>query len=331
VLIRYNVLVMQTNRQLTRVQYYAPNPQRRTRRPVAVAKKRPHIPIKVIVIAVLLVAVAGFGIHRAGAFSSSFNNKDSSTAQAAAAPEPVKPTITQAQMAEKMNQIIAANPDLDISISVGDPKDGNITHYGVNAVYEAASVAKVLTGVLYLHEVEKGTQSLNETISGKSATEQLTLMIEQSDNTAWKALNDALTHELLLKYAGSIGFTNYNPDINTMTSDDIARLLNQLQQGKLLNYEHTQIILGHMKNASRTEYLAPALPPGVSLYHKAGWLEDRVHDAAIIDNGRRPYILVIFTNGHAKYHATPREQILQQIAKVTLGRFISNEYLPASN
>jgi beta-lactamase class A len=199
-----------------------------------------------------------------------------------------------------------------------------VQHSGTNAVYEAASVAKVLTGVFYLHEVEGNRQSLDKTIGAVGARQLLQIMIEQSDNTAWKALNDVLTHEQLLKYAQSIGFANYNPEINTFTSDDIARLLIKLQQGKLLNYEHTQLILGHMKNASRSEYLKPALPADTTLYHKAGWLENRIHDAAIIDDGHRPYVLVIFTKGRSD-QIIPSPEILQQIAKVTVARFISSE------
>jgi beta-lactamase class A len=321
---------MQTKRQLTRVQYYSPNPQRRSRRPVGTVRGRNYFPIKAIAGAVLLITVVAFGLHHAGA-SSSPDDTEKVAAQAAPPPEPVKPTISQQEMADKINQVMAANPDLDISVSIGDPKDDTVTHYGVDAIYEAASVAKVLTGVFYLHNVEKGRLSLNKTIGTSDARQYIKIMIEQSDNTAWKTLNDTVNRDRMKTYAKSIGFQHYDYTDNTFTSDDIARLLLQLQQGKLLNYEHTQIILGHMKNASRTEYLAPALPNGVSLYHKAGWLEDRVHDAAVIDDGHRPYILVIFTNGHAKYHATPREKVLQQIAKITVARFISSEYLQPAN
>lgn len=310
------------------MQYYAPNPQRRTRRPVPVVRKRSSLPLKAISGFVLLAVVVGFGWHNAGASSSPNNDRQVLSTQTVPQ-EPVKPTISHDEMGANMQQIIAANPDLDISVSVGDPKDGSVSHYGTDAIYEAASVAKVLTGVFYLHNVETGNLKLDRPIGTTDARQYIQVMIEQSDNTAWKTLNDIVNRDRMKTYAQSIGFQHYDYTDNTFTSDDIARLLVQLQQGKLLNYEHTQLILSHMKNASRSEYISPALPPEAKLYHKAGWLEDRVHDAAIIDDGHRPYILVIFTNGHAKYHPVPREKILQQITRVTVARFISNEHLAA--
>lgn len=222
-------------------------------------RKRPsRHGLKMVIGIMAIVMITGLGLYHTGASSQEVAKK--TVRSETPPPEPTKPTITEAQMAEQINKIIAANPDVDISVSIGDPKNGAIVHYGTDAVYEAASVAKVLTGVFYLHNVEKGDLSLDKRIGNSTAKHYLQIMIEQSDNTAWKTLNDIVNRDRLKAYANSIGFKHYDYTNNTFTSTDITHLLVQLQQGKLLNYDHTQLILEHMKNASRREYLAPALP-----------------------------------------------------------------------
>lgn len=238
----------------------------------------------------------------------------------------VRPTVSADEMSAAINQTIANNSDVDISVTVIDLKTNSLYHYGVNnsIVFEAASVAKLITAVDYLHHVENKNYSLTQSIGGSTAQENLRKMIVESDNTAWHNLNDTLTHPDLLEYASSIGMTNYNPDSNTLNSDDVARLEKQLYQGKLLNKSNTKLLLDYMAQANRIDFIKASVPSDVKFYHKAGWLEDRDHDAAIIDNGDHPYILVILTNGHNNAHANDRTTVIQQITKATVAHFIDS-------
>jgi hypothetical protein len=66
-----------------------------------------------------------------------------------------------------------------------------------------------------------------------------------------------------------------------------------------------------------------SIPAGVKVYHKAGWLDDRVHDAAIIDNGKHPYVLVIFTKDiSGDYNAAIGHKIYADITKTTTQLFL---------
>lgn len=250
------------------------------------------------------------------------------SAQSAAAIKPTKPTTSADQMTSAINQVIAANTDVDISVTVLDLKTGSSTHYGVanDITFEAASISKLITAVAYLHGVEQGSYTLDQDINGQSAQANLQTMIVDSDNDAWQALNNTITHDTLQSYATTtLGFSDYDPDANTLTPDDIAHLEQKLYQQKLLNKSHTQLLLGYMAQANRTDFIKAAIPSGVAFYHKAGWLEDRDHDAAIIDDGNHPYILVIFTNGHDNTHQNDRTTVIQQITKATVAHFISSE------
>jgi beta-lactamase class A len=228
-----------------------------------------------------------------------------------------------ATMGAAIQAVIAANPDVDTSVSVIDLKTGEKLHYGTNVVFETASVAKLLTATFYLHQVEAGKFSLNQKISGQPASQLIKAMIEKSDNNAWHTLNNTLGRPALQAYATGLSMTNYTNQGNTATSDDIALLVTKLYKGTLLNQTHTSLLLGHMAIANRTDYIKAVVPAGAKFYHKAGWLEDRAHDAAIIDNGSHPYVLVIFTNGHAQAHKLNRALYIQKLAQPTIQRFLN--------
>lgn len=226
-------------------------------------------------------------------------------------------------MSEQINAIITAHPELQIGVSVVNLKNNQAVNYGVAEPFEAASTGKLITAVLFMHRVEQGQDSLSETLGGLRASTQLQKMIVDSDNTAWKVLNDHLSHAELKQYASEIGINSYSPDKNTISVSDEALLLSKLYQKKLLNPGHTTTLLGYMKNAEGGNYISKAVPSGVTLYHKAGWLDDRAHDVAIIDDGKQPYVLAIFTKANSgMYDFTAGPQIFQQITSSTTQVFI---------
>jgi len=214
----------------------------------------------------------------------------------------------------QLRQLIADNPQLDISISVGPANStGGLQHYGVADSFDAASTAKLLTAADYLHHVERGQASLTQTIQGEKASQWLQAMIVHSDDTAWAALNDYLTHNDLANYAVSVGFTQYNVADNLLPSSDIAGLLQKLYSHKLLNTANTALLLGNMKQANFRDYIVHAVPSDYAVYHKVGINNDDVHDAAIISHDSQAIVLVIYTNGHGTYNWDNRAQLMQTI------------------
>lgn len=305
--------------------YYSAPPTTASRRPVRPASGR-----RVLVASVLipLFVVGGLFMFVRSALShdslpATANNTPSPTPKPA--PKPKAPTISLEEMKTNVQSIITANPDVEISVTAINLDSGEQTQLGLKptTVYEAASVAKLITAADYYTQVEQGKAKLGSIMeNGKSAQASLETMIVDSDNTAWKALNDELTHASLLEYSRSIGFTEYDPDLNRVTPTEIAILLQKLYGGKLLDADHTKQLLGYMARANRTDFIKAGLPSSATVYHKAGWVEDRAHDAAIITGQNAAYALVIFTNGHGKAHVTDRSVLLQNITKATYAHYI---------
>lgn len=248
----------------------------------------------IICVGLIIVIVAYFGI-----FNKSDNAQTPKKAQA-----PVTPTFTldSAQLGQNINASLQTLPkNIQTSVSVIDLTNHQTYSYGVQAPFDAASVAKVVTATLFLHEVEQGKYSLSEKFGSETAGEQLKAMIEDSDNNAWKLFNDELTHDKLDAWAKQNGMASYTSDKNQMTSKDMAMFLEKLYSKKLLNEQNTALLMGHMK-VSANSLISQYAPTGTTVYRKAGWLSDRYHEATIVDNGKHPYVLVIFSKTSAEVY-----------------------------
>jgi beta-lactamase class A len=234
-------------------------------------------------------------------------------------PKEVLAVIDTSFAQSKIDEIIASNPNLQISVAYKDLETKSNFTKGIQEPYLAASTAKVLTAVLFLSEVEKGTYTLSDTVGGKPASSQLELMIEESDNDAWTAFNDMLTRSKLEKYGTKIGMTSYRSEGHLSTSTDIVLLFEKLYNQELLNKEHTKIILSHMEKANETQYIKAVVPSNMKAYHKAGYLKDRAHDSAILSTGSRSFVLVIFTKANfGEYDFDSGAKAMQDIASTVI-------------
>jgi beta-lactamase class A len=122
-------------------------------------------------------------------------------------------------------------------------------------------------------------------------------------------------------YANSVGLSSFQSVANTVTSNDMATLLEQLYEGQLLNSINTQLLLSYMKQANYRQYIVPAVPSDDTIYHKVGLYEDNVDDEAIIVNGKKAFAIVIFTNGNGIYNWPARAQMMQQITGSALAAY----------
>jgi len=235
-------------------------------------------------------------------------------------PKPKKVTDTSALKAD-LTKIIKKYP-YDSSVSVVDLNSGTLVQAGDSYPFVAASTTKLLTALLYFNNVEAGQLGLNDDISGKPAKEQLELMINKSDNNAWASLNNELSKQSLEAYAHKNGFQSYNAEKNTINSNDMAQLLAKLYNKQLINSDHTSLLLSWMQNTSEETFIPPAVPKENKLYHKAGYLNDRIHDAAIIDNGSAPFVLVIYSKSYsATYDASIGKKLFNQVTSNVINTF----------
>lgn len=276
-------------------------------------------------LAVFVLGAAGFFLLSGGSSDPQTLSAVSSNEQVAKA-EPEKPKqLDHTAFSTDINAAIATHPGMDIGVSWIDIKTGESQDYGVQDPFVAASTAKLLTAIAFLHDVEDGNNSLSDTVGSRSAKEALEAMIVKSDNEAWNDFNNTvMSHQELAEYANKIGFSGYDPDKNTVTPASLAKLLANLHQKRLLNEEHTNLLLSFMKQAyeAPVQFIPNLAPDNFKVYHKPGYLKDRVHDAAIIDNGDRPYVLVIFTKSRSGvYNSQSGAEVFTQIAKASFTSF----------
>jgi beta-lactamase class A len=286
-------------------------------------KKGPRLLKKILVL--IVIALVVIGIHMSldhknnpiSAVSTSIKKVlKSPTPSPSATPGPSSQAI--AAMSNSINGVINANSNIDFDVSLIDLNTGKQESYGQDQPMTAASVGKLITAGDFLNEVEKGSQSLTETVGGYSAEYELQQMIVVSDDTAWANLNNLLTYPQLQTYASTIGINDYNSVNNTFTAQDTAHLLELLYNNKLLNASDTQLLMGYLKQANYRQYVVPAIPAEDTIYHKIGLYTDNVNDATIITHGNQAFVLVIFTNGNGAYNWPARAQMMQQIAKAAL-------------
>jgi beta-lactamase class A len=208
--------------------------------------------------------------------------------------------------------VLADNNQYQVGVAVRDPDSGALRTYGVDAPFEAASTAKVLTAVSYYKLVEAGQASLDDPMGEYTAGFQIREMIQDSDNDSWSLLVNAVGLSALEGDAAAMGVA-YDSAENTLTPAGMAQILADLYGGKLLNQEHTQQLLSYMQNTNDEDLIPAAVPAGVAVFHKYGLLDGELHDAAILSTPARSVVLVIYTKGGDITDVPERTAIIHEI------------------
>jgi beta-lactamase class A len=240
------------------------------------------------------------------------NQREASIADAA------KRAAGQQHFATAVQQIIDNHPEVTYSVSAIDITSGSSVKIGSSAAMNAASCGKVLTAALFLHKVENNEASLNDKIGGKSSQYQLRQLIQKSDDNSWYLFNNKLTHEGLSDYALKQGLNSYDPDTDYISSEDMSSLLQKLYKGELLNPKHTRLLLSYMQDTNYEQFIVPAVPSSKHVYHKVGFVDGEINDAAIISNGHESVALTIFSRGSDISDQYTRAQTIQEITKAAL-------------
>lgn len=115
------------------------------------------------------------------------------------------------------------------------------------------------------------------------------------------------------------------PARNFLSTDDTARLLEEIATGRCVTPERSAQMLELMRRDPFTPsadpdnqsvgFSGPALPPGAKLWSKAGWVSWARHDAALIElPGGGRVIIVTFTDG--REHANNRAIIPAVVRRI---------------
>lgn len=257
--------------------------------------------------------------------NSALNNSASKDTDSSVSRDEAKSTYTiNSQALDSIQTILSDNSDLDFSVSVVDLQTGKTYQYGDQSSFTAASVGKLITATAFMHMVEQGSASLNDTVGGTTAQTEIQKMLVESDNQAWHNMEQVVTIQRQQTYAQSLGLSSYNANDNTVSSADIAKLLTRICNGKLLDDDHSQLLLSYMQQANYRGFIVAAVPSSVTVYHKVGLLDDRLHDAAILKKGDRSYVLVIFSKSTGQYDFSRGTTLFGAITQVTLPVFFGS-------
>ena len=307
--------------------YYSPSGSGQRRPSPPPGSHRSHKQWGLLLCLVLVIAGIGYVLlpsngpskHAATAVSKSSTTTAIKTTTASAKHAPAdSPALSQ--MSSSITSILSQNSTVETSVNLIDLNNGQAEHYGVTSnTFQAGSTAKIIAAVDWLHQVEIGKQTMSETVGPDTAANDVDQMITVSNDPDWKAIEAKLGYNNLQSYATSLGLSNYESFNNSLPSSDIALILQKLWNGSVLNKADTQLLLGYMKAANYREYIVPAIPSEDTIYHKIGFYETYLNDAAIVTHGNQAFAIVIFTNGTSDAYPWPaRATMMQAITKAAL-------------
>ena len=277
------------------------------------------IPVYAIFTVLVLAVIAGYHIDTSSSPTSSKAAAVKRTSQLVESPPTADPL---AGLPADMNAAILASPSLSASATLINLETGKTYNAGnYSQSYTAASTAKLVAVFDYIHQVELGKASLSQNIQGQSAQDIIMRMIVYSDNDAWTKLNTYLHMPQEQKYVSSLGvLATIQTDNVRFSTPQMAKLLQLLYQGKLMNTAHQALVYEYMSHTTVKNLIQAALPADATVYHKYGQVEGVLHDAAIVQYQGHDFVLVVYTNNPAGV-STLKTQQVDLIHAVTTAAF----------
>ncbi len=222
------------------------------------------------------------------------------------------------------------------SIYYKDLSSGQVIGVDENKVLTAASLNKIVIASYLYKQAENGEIDLEDKIviqekdiqdygtgsiryggEGKAYTlKHLTkLMLEQSDNTAAYVLDVRLGKDNIQEYADSIGLAATDIVNNKTSARDMGVIFERLYSGGVVKTPLKEELLDFLKDTEFEDRIARDMPSNVSVHHKAADAITMVHDAGIVTDGKKTFVLAILTTD-----VTSEEEAKKNIGK--LSKFI---------
>ncbi|MDO8260896.1 MAG: serine hydrolase [Candidatus Magasanikbacteria bacterium] len=229
--------------------------------------------------------------------NSLLNNSDNVANQKALAEAKKKAAqerkLKQDPLLAELNQKLSINDQYAVSIF----DISNSEKFGISETksFHSASVTKILVATAALQGVESGKYSLEQQLGAGTFKYQLQQMINQSKNNSWDLFNNLIGFNGEQKVADQLGLKGVDMNQTRMTTDAVAQLLLSLYKGKALRPKERDLLFSYMQNTETENRISPAIPKGISFYHKTGSFGGELHDAAIVIHPKNPFVLVIFT------------------------------------
>jgi beta-lactamase class A len=172
--------------------------------------------------------------------------------------------------------------------------------YGVleTETFQAASLIKLPIMAKVYMEAEKGNLDLEAKPKDSSRTyrELVKAMGKKSDNSAQIVLVSDLGKEKIEETIDAMGMTKTSLAENDTTPADIGLFFKKLWQGKIVNREHKDELLGFLTDTIYEAWISEGIPDEIRVAHKFGREVHVVNDAGIVFT-KKPFVVVIMSKG----------------------------------
>jgi beta-lactamase class A len=246
----------------------------------------------------------------------SANNSQAQEKEAAA-----ERKLKQTDLLKNVSAALSVNDTYSISII-------DINHnesFGVNEdkFFHSASVTKLLTATAALQGVESGKYKLSQPMGIATFQYQLKQMVNQSNNNSWDFFNSLIGFKGQQQVADNLGLEGAKLTQTNMTTKAVAELLSKLYKGEALKSENRDLLFSYMQNTETENRISPAIPNGVTFYHKTGSFNGEIHDGALVIHPKNPFIIVIFTDDLRGTNWDSRFASFQKATKLVYSYFDS--------
>ena len=250
-----------------------------------------------------------------------------------------------------------------VSIVLRDLETNKTWTHNPDDLFPSASLIKVPIMITAFQKIHDGELSLNDRLAlrrrhrvggsgslkwrpdGTKVTvkDLLTLMINESDNTATSMVIESLGLNYIQRHFSKMGlfYTEIYPEgmsikggrvahENYTTAKEMAGLMERIYRGELVDRHSSRLmmdILKHKKaSASR---LAKGLPAGWEIAHKTGLLRLACHDSAIIFTPENAYSLTVLTGQNSNYKQA--KEFISRLGRVTYRHYRNDSRLAKLN
>jgi Beta-lactamase enzyme family/Carboxypeptidase regulatory-like domain/PEGA domain len=238
------------------------------------------------------------------------------TARVALAATPVPPHDAGA-FAAGLRAYLGAQGGGSYGVYLEELRSGATIGVGDTAVLEAASVIKVPEAIYLLHQADAGRLALTDQVdlhpedfmggTGSLAgtahpgdrysyQQLLSVLIQQSDNTAWRALRRVLGDAQIDGYVASLAAGDCRQATDGCSARSAGHLMAQLARGRLLGAGSTSLLLSLLETTIFNDRINYYLR-GVTIAHKVGMDPDAgvANDCGVVFLADDPFAICVFT------------------------------------
>ena len=192
---------------------------------------------------------------------------------------------------------------------------GTELSYQGSAGMEAASVIKLPLAIFIEKSAQDGTINMTDTVQlqdgdfmGGTGTlngtahsgdkysyhDLLALLVQQSDNTAWQALDRALGSDKVDGYTTGIGAPDCHQSDDFCSAREAGLMIQKLAAGQLLDSAHTHDLLQLLETTAFNDRINYYLG-GYAIAHKVGMDGSVMNDTGVVFSSH-PFVVSMFTS-----------------------------------